>query len=615
MYSCIHNMCKFVLISWTCQIVNYRATLRKDSKCSFNILSTFSSRVLSFSIFFLEIFMSNIISFSLAFSLSFIMVNEQDPDSIQYDVKRTDFPDNFMFGVGTSAYQVEGGWNVDGKGLSNWDTFILRHGDKISGGGNGCVAVDNYARWKEDVQLLKKMGVNYYRFSIPWTRILPGGKLSRGKSLKGINHYNKLIDELLDNGIKPFVTLFHWDLPNALEEEYMGFLSSKVVDDFVDFADICFWEFGDRVKDWVTLNEPYRFTFSSYIRGQAPPGRGGKGDEGDPETEPYIVAYNLLNCHAAAYKKYEKDYKAHQKGKVGITLDTDYFKPYGGPNCVEDVKAVQYAYDFMFGWFLEPLTKGTWPESMQKFATSPTSKYPKGRPLPKFSHYQLEKLIGSYDFLGINYYTANYARFQAPSSDVALGFLTDCHYTQSGYDPERNPIGPVAFEGSWVYLCPDELTELLSMVKDTYNVKKSIVITENGSQDQNFPEKTFVQVRNDTFRLNYLKKHLVAIKNARRKGVNVMGHFVWSFMDSFEWWVGYNSRFGMFYVDYANNLQRYPKNSAIWYRKFLSEKERIPIKRSLPNREHEQDDEVNDTMIDEEEEIIEVIPKLKKAKA
>ncbi|KAL7609684.1 hypothetical protein Lser_V15G14341 [Lactuca serriola] len=545
------------------------------------------------------------------------MADEEIPNLIHNDIKRTDFPDNFMFGVGTSAYQIEGSWNVDGKGLSNWDTFTLRHPDKIRGGGNGCVAVDNYRRWKEDVQLLKQMGVNHYRFSIPWSRILPGGKLCMGKSLEGINHYNKLIDELIDNGIQPFVTLFHWDLPNALEEEYMGFLSSKVVDDFVDFADICFWEFGDRVKDWATLNEPYRFTISGYVEGVYPPGRGGKGEEGDPETEPYTVSYNLLNCHAAAYRKYEKDYKAHQKGKVGITFDTNFFKPYRGSSNKDDVNAVQYAYDFMFGWFLEPLTKGTWPESMQKFATSPTKKYPNGRRLPKFSDDQLAKLIGSYDFLGINYYTANFSQFQAPAPDVRIGYLTDRHYTPSGKDPRKNPIGPVAFEGSWVYLCPEELTKLLLLVKNKYHVTKDIIITENGSQDQNLPDKTFVQVRDDTFRINYIKKHLEAIKNARSLGVNVMGHFVWSFMDSFEWVFGYNSRFGMFYVDYTNNLLRYPKNSAIWYRKFLSAKSRLLLKRSLRNDQQEKEDEVNDITKEEEDddEIIEVIPKLKKAKA
>ncbi|XP_071688706.1 LOW QUALITY PROTEIN: strictosidine-O-beta-D-glucosidase-like [Rutidosis leptorrhynchoides] len=495
------------------------------------------------------------------------------------DIKRIDFPDDFVFGVGSSAYQVEGSWRADGKGLSIWDTFALRHPDKIEGGANGCHSNENYSRMKEDVQLLKKMGINSYRFSISWSRILPGGKVSMGTSTEGINHYNKLIDELLANGIQPFVTLFHWDLPNALEEEYMGFLSSKIVDDFVNYADICFWEFGDRVKNWVTINEPCEFTVSGYVAGRWAPGRGGDNEDGDPQTEPYTVAYNLLNCHAAAYRKYCEGYKDIQKGKVGITLNSNYFQPYNGPS---DVQAVKYAFDFQLGWFLEPLTKGNWPESMLTFAQTPTSDYPNGRVLPTFSSDQLTKLINSYDFLGINYYTSNYARLPTSSDKLSLGYSTDCHYVASGQDPDGNNIGEPSYEGSWIYLCPQQLTELLVYIKETYKVTTEIFITENGSSDENDAGKTYEQVRNDTYRMNYIKEHLKAIRNAREKQVNVMGYFVWSFMDSFEWSAGYSVRFGLIYVDYLKDLQRYPKNSALWYKKFLYEDK----KRSLTESEN-----------------------------
>ncbi|KAL9999610.1 putative 3-alpha-(S)-strictosidine beta-glucosidase [Helianthus debilis subsp. tardiflorus] len=248
------------------------------------------------------------------------------------NIKRYDFPSDFMFGVGTSAYQVS---------LSS----------KTGGYGEPHPQGDGPSRHRhEDVQLLKKMGVKYFRFSISWSRILPGGKVSIGKNLEGINYYNRLIDELKANDIEPFVTLFHWDLPNALEEEYMGFLSSKIVDDFVNYAEICFWEFGDLVKNWVTLNEPYRFAYGGYVQGIFAPGRGGSNQDGDPETKPYIVAYNLLNCHAAAYRKYQEDFKDVQNGQVGITLDTNFFKPFRGKDNTDDVQAVEYAYDFMLGW-------------------------------------------------------------------------------------------------------------------------------------------------------------------------------------------------------------------------------------------------------------------------
>ncbi|KAJ9556443.1 hypothetical protein OSB04_011057 [Centaurea solstitialis] len=576
------------------------------------------------------------------------------------DVKRQNFPNNFLFGVGTSAYQVEGAWNVDGKGLSIWDCFTLRNPDKISGDANACVTVDSYSKMKEDVQLLKKIGVNSYRFSISWSRILPGGKVSMGKNQEGINYYNKLIDELLANDIEPFVTLFHWDLPNALEEEYMGFLSSKVVADFVDYVDICFWEFGDRVKNWLTVNEPHMFTYNGYVTGTFAPGRGENCKDSDLETEPYTVAYNLLNCHAATYRKYEKDYKSFQKGKVGIALDLNFSKPYHGPSNLEDVKAVEYASDFVNGWFLEPLAKGKWPENMQKFATTPTVNYPKGRTLPEFSDDQRIKLIDSYDFLGINYYTAFYARYQPPSVDIPPGYTRDCHFIVSGKDPNGDTIGkqvrqllhlnknndrgsittemshfnltqhtlqayvdPTNPDLSWVYLCPNELTELLYCVKNTYNVSKPIIITKNGSPDMNNPGKTYQEVRDDKYRTEYIKKHLIAIRIAMRYAsllpifichqyLNVTGYFVWSFMDSFEWNSGYKDRFGLIYLDYVNNLQRYPKNSALWFKKILSEKKEGLLKRT--KMDGEEDVEVNDMMF-EAEKPTEIIPKLKKAKA
>nr|XP_043627359.1 beta-glucosidase 24-like [Erigeron canadensis] len=552
-----------------------------------------------------------------------VIVEEFNPD-----VKRGDFPHNFMFGVGTAAYQVEGAWNACGKGLSIWDTFALRNPGKISDGSNACVTVDNYSRMKEDVQLLKKMGVNYYRFSISWSRILPGGKVGMGKNVEGINYYNRLIDELKANHIEPFVSLFHWDLPNALEQEYMGFLSPLIVDDFKNYAEVCFWEFGDRVKHWVTLNEPYQFTFDGYVQGIMAPGRGATDEAGDPEIEPYSVAYNLLNCHAAAYRLYQEKFKDAQKGVVGITLNVNYYKP-SDPTKAEDKKAVEYAYDFTLGWFLEPLRSGDWPENMKKFATLPTAKKPKGRVLPHFLEDQRHKLIHSYDFLGINYYTAAYARKpdQNPLKPIDPGYATDCQYQAKGENAQGD-IGEKAFRTSWVYLCADELAELLLYVKQTYNVQKYFVITENGAPEENDHTKTYEQVKDDKYRLKYLKKHLQAIKKANCKGVNVMGYFAWSFMDSYEWHSGYSTRFGMIYVDYNNNLQRYPKNSAIWFKKFLSEKlilGKSSLKRTLID-DHEEEQFENGqmngttTMEEEafdnvEEQENDVVRKLKMAKA
>ncbi|XP_076923961.1 beta-glucosidase 24-like [Bidens hawaiensis] len=545
------------------------------------------------------------------------------------NITRNDFPHDFMFGVGTSAYQVEGAWNADGKGLHIWDCFTLKHPENIADGSNACVTIDSYHKMKANVQLLKKMGVKYFRFSLSWSRILPGGKVSMGKNLEGIDYYNRLIDELKANDIEPFVTIFHWDLPNALEEEYMGFLSSKIIDDFLNYAEICFWEFGDRVKNWVTLNEPYRFTYGGYVKGIYAPGRGGKNPDGDPATEPYIVAHNLLNCHAAAYRKYQEDFKDVQKGKVGITLDVNFFKPFRGKDNKKDLKAVEYAYDFMFGLFMEPLTSGNWPKNVLNFATAPSRNYPEGRNLKLFDDDQKKRLIKSYDFLGINYYTANYAASIEDDNGQIIydqdfpadGFELDSHYKPSEKDPQGDNIGVPAFEGSWVFLCAYELADLLDHIKRTYKVEKYIVITENGSPDKNDDQKTYEQVRNDAFRLKYIKWHLEAIRRVNSvKGLTseggkplIMGYFLWSFTDSFEWNSGYTLRFGMNYVDYKNNLLRYPKNSAIWFKKFLSEKKLLePRKRILTDVEQE-DEVVNGTPI-KVEQAIEVVQKLKKAK-
>lgn len=486
--------------------------------------------------------------------------------NVDPNVKRQDFPAEFIFGVGSSAYQVEGAWQEDGKGMQTWDCFTMRNPGRIFDGSNGCVSIDSYHRMKEDVQLLKKMGVKNYRFSLSWSRILPGGKVSMGKNMKGIDYYNRLIDELKANDIEPFVTLFHFDLPNALEEEYMGCLSSKLVDDFVNYAELCFWEFGDRVKNWVTINEPYGVVYAGYVVGMGAPGRGGTGQEGDPATEPYTVAYNLLNCHAAAYRKYQEDFKDVQKGRVGITLGTNFFKPANKGN-PDDMKAVEYALDFAFGLFFEPIVSGNWPASVQNFAVLPSVNHPQGRTLPQFTEDQKKKLIQSIDFLGVNYYNSLYAKAKTLTAPSA-GFSDDNHAELSGQDPSGKDIGERPFPTSRIYLCPLELADLMVYIKNTYKFDKCIIITENGSPEQRNDKIPYDKVKDDVYRQKYIKWHIEALRRVNNvlkltaeSGTKpfVMGYFVWSFTDSFELNSGYTTRFGMNYVDYNNNLLRYPK--------------------------------------------------------
>uniref|UniRef100_A0A5B7C7Z5 Putative strictosidine beta-D-glucosidase n=1 Tax=Davidia involucrata TaxID=16924 RepID=A0A5B7C7Z5_DAVIN len=511
-------------------------------------------------------------------------------------LRRSDFAVDFVFGTASSAYQFEGAANKGGRGPSNWDIFTHSNPGKIKDGSNGNVAVDCYHRYKEDVKILKKMGLNAYRFSISWSRVLPCGRLSGGVNKEGINYYNNLIDELLHNGIEPYVTLFHWDLPQALEDEYGGFLSPRIVEDFCNYVELCFWEFGDRVKHWITFNEPWSYSVAGYVNGVFPPGRGATSPEpvrrsniktisalhrssgnqglrmiinsGDPGTEPYIVSHYQLLAHAAAVQLYRNTFQTSQKGKIGITLVTEWFVPLSETS-EADIAAAKRALDFMLGWFMEPLISGKYPDSMQTLV---------GSRLPTFEIGQSELVKGSFDFIGMNYYTGKYASSTTPPQDTNYSYNTDSDVTFS-HERDGVPIGPKASD--WLYIYPDGMKYLLDYIRTNYN-NPTIYITENGVSEENNPALTLVEARVDPTRTKYYVDHLVRIRDAITLGSNVMGYFAWSFMDNFEWADGYDTRFGMMYVDYKNALTRYPKDSALWFMNFLQEPIQISKKRPLP---------------------------------
>ncbi|KAI3501485.1 hypothetical protein L1887_29355 [Cichorium endivia] len=314
-------------------------------------------------------------------------------------VHSDDFKPDFVWGVATSAYQIEGAASEGGRGQSIWDVFCRNYPDAIVNGDNGNNGTNSYYKYKEDVQMMKTMGVNAYRFSISWTRIFPGGRPTNGVNKEGVDYYNNLINELILCGITPYITLFHWDTPETLEEEYMGFLSEKIIYDFTTYAGFCFWEFGDRVKNWITINEPQSYASGGYANGTFAPGRG-KDGVGDPGTEPYIVAKNLLLSHASAVDLYRKRFQKRQGGKIGITLNAAFYEPLN-PEKQEDKDAAIRAIDFFFGWFMEPLFSGKYPGAMIKYVT--------GGRLPEFTVEQANLIKGSYNFLGLNYYTSYYA--------------------------------------------------------------------------------------------------------------------------------------------------------------------------------------------------------------
>ncbi|KAK9154605.1 hypothetical protein Sjap_002085 [Stephania japonica] len=356
-------------------------------------------------------------------------------DLCKLSFNRSSFRKDFLFGAASSAYQYEGAANESGRGPSIWDTFTHKYPGKIRDGSNGDVADDSYHLYKQDVGLVKDIGFDAYRFSISWSRVLPKGKLSGGVNREGIQYYNNLINELLSKGIKPFATLFHWDLPQALEDAYSGFLSPLIVNDFQDYAELCFKEFGDRVKDWITFNEPWTFSHGGYTTGAHAPGRCSSWVEnncstGDSGREPYIVAHHQLLAHAAAVKLYREIYKESQKGIIGITLVVNWIVPYSDNRTSK--AATQRAIDFMLGWFMDPLTHGSYPSTMKSRV---------GVRMPDFTEEQIHMVNGSFDFIGLNYYTANYAAYAPPPKDDRKSYDTDANVLLT---TERNgvPIGP-----------------------------------------------------------------------------------------------------------------------------------------------------------------------------
>ncbi|KAL4331069.1 hypothetical protein AHAS_Ahas13G0463200 [Arachis hypogaea] len=412
------------------------------------------------------------------------------------EISRADFPNGFTFGTASSAFQYEGAVKEDGRGPSVWDTFSHTFG-KILDFSNADVAVDQYHRYEEDIQLMKDMGMDAYRFSISWTRIFPNGTGEINQA--GVDHYNKLIDALLAKGIEPYVTIYHWDLPQALEDKYNGWLSADIINDFANYAEICFQKFGDRVKHWITFNEPHTFATQGYDVGLQAPGRCSIVlhlfcRAGNSATEPYIVAHNVLRSHALVADIYRKKYKAAQGGSLGIAFDVIWYEP--ATNTKEDIEAAQRAQDFQLGWFL---------------------------------------------------------RFY--SGAVTLPF--------NG----TKAIGKRA-NSIWLYIVPQSMRTLMNYIRQKYG-NPTVYITENGMDDGNSPFTSIKDALKDEKRIGYHSGYLSNLQAAIKDGCNVKGYFVWSLLDNWEWAAGYSSRFGLYFVDYKNNLKRYPKQSVQWFKDFL----------------------------------------------
>ncbi|XP_048325874.2 vicianin hydrolase [Ziziphus jujuba] len=480
------------------------------------------------------------------------------PSHYSMPFNRTSFPPHFIFGAGSAAYQSEGAALQYGKGPSIWDTFTRNHPEKIKDRSSGLVADDFYHRYKEDIKLMKKIGLDSFRFSISWPRLLPTGKVKGGVNKEGVQFYNNVINELLSNGIVPFVTLFHWDFPQALVDEYGGFLSPNIVEDYGAYADFVFKTFGDRVKNWATFNEPSLFSVKGYDGGVYAPGRcsdyAGNCTAGDSATEPYIVGHYQLLAHAQAVKVYKEKYQESQKGKIGITLVTNWFKPKFKTKSSRE--AASRALDFNLGWFLDPITYGDYPKTMQSVL---------GSRLPKFTKAQSVAIKGSIDFLGVNYYTTDYAD-AAPPATVNHSYYVDMQATLTS---EKNGVAiGQRTDVSWLYIYPRGIQELLIYIKHKYK-NPPVYINENGVGEANNSTLPVKEAIKDSIRIRYLHGHLTYLLQSIKEGVNVKGYYAWSFLDDFEWGSGYTLRFGLTYIDFKNNLKRHLKYSAYWLKMFL----------------------------------------------
>ncbi|MBC2607253.1 GH1 family beta-glucosidase [Pelagicoccus albus] len=449
------------------------------------------------------------------------------------------FPEDFLWGTATAAYQIEGAAAEGGRGPSIWDAFAMIPGRTFEGH-SGIKACDHYHRWEEDIALMKEMGVGCYRFSISWSRVQPDGKGEVNE--EGIAFYNKLIDGLVEAGITPWVTLFHWDLPLALQMEHDGLLNPEIANRFADYARICFQRFGDRVKNWITLNEPWCSSFLGHGNGYFAPGR-------TCNSEPYVAAHNLLRSHAYIVDAYRKEFQKEQGGVIGITNNCDWREPKS--DRPEDVAAAHRALEFFLGWFADPVYFGDYPASMRERV---------GERLPKFTAEDARLLKGSSDFFGLNHYTTMIA--SEPAEEVhgagdikGNGGMMEDQQVELSEDPSWEKT-----HMDW-NIVPWGCRKILEWIDKRYG-HPPIYITENGCAMPGEDDREVAL--NDTRRVEFLKGYLEACHQAIENGVDLRGYMCWSMMDNFEWALGYSRRFGLHWVDFETG-ERQPKASAKWY--------------------------------------------------
>lgn len=436
------------------------------------------------------------------------------------------FRENFIFGVSTSSYQIEGAAAEDGKGPSIWDKFCKIPG-KTYKGHSGYIACDHYHRYKEDVELMEEIGVDAYRFSISWPRIFP----EKGKyNPRGMDFYKRLVNKLCEKGIMPTVTLYHWDLPLWVYE-MGGWLNRDSVKWFKEYAVKVFEELNDSVKLWITHNEPLCASIFSYYEGMHAPGHKNL-------REALIAAHHILLSHGAAVEEFRKfNFKS---SKIGITLNL--IPSYPASSSEEDIKAASRFDGYYNRWFLDPIFKACYPEDMKETYKEFIGGFDFIR------DGDLRKISIRNDFLGVNYYSRELIEY---SRDSELNFRkTHGNFERTEMDWE---------------IVPESLYDIILRVRKEYT-RIPIYITENGAA---FNDKMAEDGKvHDNERIDYLRRHLIKVTELNEKGADIRGYFMWSLIDNFEWAHGYSKRFGVVFVDYETQ-ERILKDSAIWYKDLI----------------------------------------------
>lgn len=436
-----------------------------------------------------------------------------------------DFPEDFRFGAATSAYQVEGAVGEDGRGPSIWDTFSHIPG-KIRGADTGDVACDHYHRFRTDAALMRELGIRHYRFSIAWPRIIPDG-VGRIEP-RGLAFYDRLVDTLLEHEIRPFPTLFHWDLPQALEDRG-GWRVRSTADAFARYADVVGRALGDRVDEFATHNEPWCAAVLGYQTGQHAPGARDRGSA-------VRAAHHLLYAHGLA----SQALRAAGVRQVGIVVNPKAVMP--ATDSADDIAAAAMVEARDNAWFLDPLFHARYPEAIAAETAAIDG---------LVQDADLGTVAQPIDFVGVNYYQPDVVRgVRGPGGLTALDATPKTRVTQMGWPVDATALG-----------------HLLGHLAATYTGSIPLYVTENGAAYEDRIDAGGEV--DDPDRTQYLREHLAAVREAARAGVPVKGYYVWSLLDNFEWAEGYARRFGIVYTDPSRPELRIPKGSARWYRSFL----------------------------------------------